>query len=57
MTKIDIQNQKLIVTDDYHQFLAYFEWFLLLIQISDVKHEFLLVMLEVSKSGIFGLKT
>ena len=41
MTKIGIQNPKLIVTNDYQQFLAYFEWFLALFQISDVKPELL----------------
>ena len=56
MTKIDIQNQKLIVTDDYHQFLAYFEWFLSLFQFSDVKHEFLLFKLKVHNNGIFWAK-
>ena len=43
MTIIDIQNPKQIVTNDYQQFLAHFEWFLSLFQISDVKHEFLLI--------------
>ena len=28
MTTIGIQNPKLIVTNDYQQFLAHFEWFL-----------------------------
>ena len=37
MTKIDIQNPKQIVTNDYQQFLAHFEWFLSLLQIFDVK--------------------
>ena len=36
MTKIDIQNPKQIVTNDYQQFLAHFEWFLKLFHISDV---------------------
>ena len=31
MTKIDILNQKLIVTNDYQQFLTHFEWFLSLL--------------------------
>ena len=35
MTKSDIQNPKQIVTNDYQQFWAHFEWFLLLFQISD----------------------
>ena len=37
MTKIDILNPKLIVPNDYQQFWVYFEWFLSLFQISDVK--------------------
>ena len=37
MTKIGIQNPKLIVTNDYQQFLAYSDWFLSIFQISDVK--------------------
>ena len=37
MTKIDILNLKLIVPDDYQQFLAHFEWFLALFHISDEK--------------------
>ena len=53
MTKIGIPNPKLNVTNDYQQFLAHFEWFLSLFQISDVKHEFLLVKLKVRKNGIF----
>ena len=57
MTKIDIQNPKQIVINDYQQFLAHYEWFLSLSQISDVKYEFLLVKLKVRKNGIFGLKT
>ena len=36
---------KIIVTNDYLQFWANFEWFLSLFQISDVKHEFLLINL------------
>ena len=36
MTKIGIQNPKLIVTNDYKQFLAHFEWFLSLFQISNI---------------------
>ena len=30
MSKIDILNQKLIIPDDYQQFLVHFEWFLAL---------------------------
>ena len=37
MTTNGIQNPKLIVTNDYQQFLAYFDKFLALFQISDVK--------------------
>ena len=37
MTKIDILTLKLIVPDDYQQFLARFEWFLALFHISDEK--------------------
>ena len=40
MTIIGIQNPKLIVTNDYQQFLPHFEWFLAQFQISDVKPEF-----------------
>ena len=32
MNTIGIQNPKLIVTNDYQQFLAHFEWFLALFQ-------------------------
>ena len=39
MNIIGIQNPKLTVTNDYQQFLAHFEWFLALFQISDVKPE------------------
>ena len=39
MTKIDIQNPKLVVTNNYQQFLAHFEWFLSLFKIYDVKPE------------------
>ena len=39
MTIIGIQNPKLIVTNDYQQFLPHFEWFLAHFQISDVKPE------------------
>ena len=39
MNTIGSQNQKIIVTNDYQQFLAYFEWFLAHFQISDVKPE------------------
>ena len=38
------------------QFLAHFEWFLALFQISDVKPELSLVELKVCKNGIFGAK-
>ena len=39
MNTIDIQNPKLIVTNDYQQFLPHFVWFLAQFQISDVKPE------------------
>ena len=39
MNTIGIQNLKLIVTNDFQQFLTHFEWFLALFQISDVKPE------------------
>ena len=55
-TTIGIQNPKLIVTNDYQQFLAHFEWFLSLFQISDIKYEFLQVKLKVRKNGIFLAK-
>ena len=53
MTKIGIQDPKLIVTNDYQQFLAHFDWFLSLFQISDLKPELSLVELKVCKNGIF----
>ena len=56
MNTIGIQNPKLIVTNDYQQFLAHFEWFLALFQISDVKPELSPVELKVSKNGIFWAK-
>ena len=56
MTKIGIQNPKLIVTNDYQKFWAHFDWFLSLFQISDVKPELLPVELKVSKYGIFWAK-
>ena len=56
MTKSDIQNPKQIVTNDYQQFWAHFEWFLSLFQISDVKPELSPVKLKVSKNDIFGAK-
>ena len=56
MNTIGIQNPKLIVTNDYQQFLAHFEWFLALFQISDVKPELSQVELKVSKNGIFWAK-
>ena len=52
ITKIGIQNPKLIVTNDYQQFLAHFDWFLLLLLISDVKPELSPVKLKVRKNGI-----
>ena len=56
MTKIGIQNPKLIVTNDYQQFLAHFDWFLSIFQISDVKPELSPVKLKVRKNGIFWAK-
>ena len=56
MTNIGIQNPKLIVTNDYQQFLAYFDWFLSIFQISDVKPELLPVKLKVHKNGNFWAK-
>ena len=57
MTIIGIQNPKLIVTNDYQQFLPHFEWFLAHFQISDVKPELSYFKQKVRKNGIFGLKT
>ena len=37
LTKSSILNTKLIVPNDYQQFWIHFEWFLSLLQISDVK--------------------
>ena len=45
MTKIGIQNPKLIVTNDYQQFLAHFDGFLSLFQIADVKPKMLPIKL------------
>ena len=56
MNTIGIPNQKLIVTNDFQQFLTHFEWFLALFQISDVKPELSPVELKVCKNGIFGGK-
>ena len=56
MTKIGIQNLKLIVTNDYQQFLAHFDRFLSIFQISYVKSELLPVKLKVCKNGIFLAK-
>ena len=56
MTKIGIQNPKLIVTNDYQKIWAHFDWFLSLLQISDVKPELLLVELKACKNGILGAK-
>ena len=49
MTKIGIQKPKLIVTNDFQQFLAHFDWFLSLFEISDEKPELL------PKMAILGL--
>ena len=56
MNTIGIQNPKLIVTNDYQQFLAHFEWFLTLFQISDVKPELSPVELKVCKNGLIWAK-
>ena len=42
--------------DNYQQFLAHFEWFLALFQISDVKPELSSVKLKVCENGIFWAK-
>ena len=57
MTPNGIQNPKQIVTNDYQQFLAYFEWFLSLFQISYVKPGLLPIKLKVRKNGIFWSKS
>ena len=56
MTTVGIQNSKLIVTNDYQQILAHFDWFLSLFQISYVKPELSPVELKVGKNGIFWAK-
>ena len=56
MIKINILNQKLIVTNDYQQFWVNFEWFLSLFQISDVKL-LLLIKLKQPNMVLFGLKS
>ena len=56
MTTIGNQTPKIIVTDDYQQFLTHFDWFLTLFQISDVKTELSPVELKVCKNGIFWAK-
>ena len=56
MTTICIQNPKLIVSNDYQQFLTHFEWFLALFQFSYVKPELSLVELKVCKNGISWAK-
>ena len=56
MTKTDILNLKLIVSDDYQQFCAHFEWFLSLFHISNVKHKCLLVKQKVCKNSISWAK-
>ena len=56
MTKIDILNFKLIVTNDYQQFWTHFDWFLSLFQISDVKPELSYFKQKVRKNGIFWTK-
>ena len=56
MTTIGIQNPKLNVTNDKQQFLAHFDRFFAIFQISDVKPVLLLVKLKVCKNGIFCAK-
>ena len=56
MTKTGTKNPKQIVANDYQQFLAHFEWFVSLYQISDVKHEFLQVKQKLCKNCIFWAK-
>ena len=56
MNIIGIQNLKLIVTNDFQQFLTHFEWFLALFQISDVKPELSPVELKVCKNGLIWAK-
>ena len=53
MTKIDILNPKLIVPDDYQQFLVHFEWLLALFHISDEKSLELPVEQNVRKNGTY----
>ena len=57
MNTIGIQNPKLIVINDFQQFLAHFEGFLAFFQISVVKPELLLIKLKVQKMSLFGQKT
>ena len=57
MTRIDIQNPKLIVTNDFQQFLAHFEWFLSLFQISEVNGYCCSSIEKYAKMVLFGLKT
>ena len=56
MTKFGIQNPRLIFTNNYQLFLAHFDCFLSLFQISDVKPELLPVKLKLRKNGIFWAK-
>ena len=50
------QQDQLIVTNDNQQFLAHFDRFLSIFQISDVKLELSPVKLKVRKNGIFWVK-
>ena len=52
--KLVSKTQKVIVSNDYQQFLAHFDWFLSIFQISDVKLS--PVKLKVHKIGIFWAK-
>ena len=53
MNKIVVLDQKLIVPNDYQQFWVYFEWFLSLFQILDVKKLLSLFKLKACKNGTF----
>ena len=53
MTKIDFLNLKLIVPDNYQQFLVHFEWFLALFHISYEKWLLSKFKQKVHKNGTF----
>ena len=56
IAKIDILNLKLIVPDDYQQFLAHFEWFLALFIFLMLTLELSWFKRKVRKNGIFWAK-